>query len=186
VPARNNPIPDPEYITETVNGTLYPLAAPHGGGLLLVIGVPDPNWLAAHALPAPADPDSGAPPPITATYSGPITLRYGIPHLIPPGETLIPGLLAGERGGFMTGREAWDYMQARFQMFPRADVVGIKPDGRAVQVFLRELDLGAPVQVYAYPDPATLTPLGRVNGVWRAADAPDLPEFLALYGRLLG
>src|SRR5258706_14563193 len=97
-------IPDPDYIAEAINGSVYVLP----GGTILVIGTPSPELSAQHPV-----------------LFGDITLRFGLTLLVPSGDVLIPGLLAAEKGGILTGREAWDFLQRQFQMHPRADVVGI-------------------------------------------------------------
>ncbi len=152
-------IPDPEYITETVTGALYDLP----GGLTLVLG---------------------APPPALAGFAprcvGSLVLRYGIALQTPPARSIIPGLFVAERGGILTGREAWDYMLQTFQMHPRADVVGVDSDGAPAQVFLRELDFGAPIRVYVYESLHATQPLGQVLYLIASADAAP-PELLTKY-----
>ncbi len=152
-------IPDPEYIAEIVTGALYDLP----GGLTLVLGAPPPA-LAGFA----------------PCHIGELTLRYGIAFQTPPARSIIPGLFVAERGGMLTGREAWDFLLQTFQMHPRADVVGIDSEGAPAQVFLRELDFGAPVRVYVYETLHATKPLGQVRHLIASAGAVP-PELLAKY-----
>jgi hypothetical protein len=153
-------IPDPEYIYELVDGAVYQLP---GGTVLVVSGTP--NQLAGDK-------------PI---LSGEIILRYGIVTLSPPGEVVIPGLFAAEKGGFLVGREAWDYLQRNFQTHPRADVVGVRPDGSQVQKLLRELDFGVPVRVYAYASHEDVQPVAELIAIGYAEEPVEIPELLSQY-----
>jgi hypothetical protein len=150
-------IPNPEYFSERVNGVLIAVE----GGLALVAGQ-DVN----------ADP----------VYRGEIVLRYGIAFQAPAHPPIIPGLFVSEKGAALVGREAWDTMETRFQMFPRADIVGVSPDGTPRQVFLRELDFGVSPRVFAYAPDDKL--LGEVIALVGSGDAAgSVPELLAKYAR---
>lgn len=169
---RHTSIPEPEYITETVEGAVFDLP----GGAVLVVG---------------AVPEALASRPARAR--GTLILRYGIPMNSPVAEPVIPGLMVGERGGALVGREAWEFMMNRFQMFPRADVVGFRPGGAEAQVFLRELDFGAQVRVYVFESTEARKALAEVTALFRGEGVPELPEMLTRHlptlpdaARLLG
>jgi hypothetical protein len=150
--------PDPDYFYDTISGTIYKEDSRH--------------TLAVGDLALPGE----------ALARGTFALRYAVPTLNPPVRWLVPGLLAGERGGAFVGRKAWDYMQDRWEHHPRADVIGIDPAGEKQTYFLKELDLAARVRVYAYPDPAATTPLCIVDAL-AAPDDAELPELVARYMR---
>ncbi|MCC7452396.1 MAG: hypothetical protein IT324_33655 [Anaerolineae bacterium] len=153
-------IPDPEYITDTVEGAVYRLP----GGTALVVGdVPE-------ALTG-----------LTPILKGSITVRYGLAFLTPPSDSLIPGLFAAEKGGMLVGREAWDYIQQHFQMHPRADILGLRSNGQQAQVFLRELDFGVPVRVLIYDRLAATTPVATADALIMDNGAPALPDLLTQY-----
>lgn len=153
-------IPSPEYISESVEGAVYDLPA----ATALLLGTP-PALLAAY----------------TPRLQGMLTLRYGIPCLTPATDAIVPGLMVGEKGGTLTGREAWDYMLRRFQMHPRADIIGVRSNGQTAQVWLRELDFGAAIKVFVYASPQTMTPTVAVTALVIGMDANPLPELLAQY-----
>jgi hypothetical protein len=153
-------IPDPELVGESVNGAIFDLPA----GAALVVGA-IPLALAGQ----------------TPLYNGSLTIRYAISLLVPATAALIPGLLAGEKGGILLGREAWDYIQNHFQVHPRADVVGIRLDGSQAQVLIRELDFGVPVRVAAYISPESTTPIKELTSLIIGENAPELPELLTKY-----
>src|SRR5258708_3944178 len=137
-------IPDPEFFHDSVEGTVYELP----GGMLIAIGTP-PASLAE----------------VPPMLSGSLVVRYGLSLLSPPGEIIVPGLFAAEKGGMLVGREAWDYLQNNFQVHPRADVVGVRFDGKPVQVYVRELDFGVPVHVLIYENEQASSPAGEANGL---------------------
>lgn len=156
-------IPAQEFVSEAVTGAIFRQAATY----TLVVGLDD---LVGDLI-----------------IRGEVILRYGLPTLRPPIRYIIPGLFAGERGGTMVGRQAWRYMQARWEHHPRADVFGVAPDGTPVNYFLKELDLSVPIRVFAYPNPnlAAMVALCPVDSL-RAAPEVTLPELLrASLGRQL-
>ncbi|HVO43385.1 MAG TPA: hypothetical protein VMT34_12210 [Aggregatilineales bacterium] len=151
-------VPAPELIGETLVGQVFSLR----DTAILVVGDP-PSLLTGQPL----------------LFAGSLIARYAIPMYAPATDAVIPGLLVGERGGFLVGREAWTFIQTKFQLFPRADVVGRHLDGSDAQVFLRELDLARPVRVLVYdarqPDSA---PVAEVSGLIVGTGAPELPALL--------
>ncbi len=153
-------IPSPELVGEPIDGAVYALPS----GNVLVVGEV-PEGLA------------GRPP----LHGGALIIRYALPLLQPPSDAVIPGLFAAEKGGMLVGREAWDYIQRQFQVHPRADVVGLGVNGKQMQVFLREVDLGAPVRVLVYENAEATTPAAEIGALLIGADALPLPDLLARY-----
>jgi hypothetical protein len=153
-------IPTPELIGEAIDGAVYNLP----GGKTLVVG--------------------GAPSALSdqqPILRGALVARYALPLLQPPTDAVIPGLFAAEKGGMLVGREAWDYIQEHFQMHPRADIVGLHPNGTQAQVFLRELDFGAPVRVLLYDGPTATVPGAEAQALYMGDNAPPLPDLLSKY-----
>ncbi len=107
---------------------------------------------------------------------GDITLRYGIEMLHAP-HAIVPGLFETERGAILTGRAAWDYLWSKFQLYPRAEVIGVQEDGQEVTVLMRELDFGEPAQVLAYPDEVAARAVGRIKRL-HAPEGAALPALL--------
>jgi hypothetical protein len=151
--------PTPELIGEAINGAVYDLP----GGTTLVVGT-IPSELAE----------------LKPRLSGSLIARYAIPLLDPPTDAVIPGLIAGERGGILVGQEAWDYIQKHFQVHPRADVVGLHLDGSPAQHFLREVDLGATVRVLIYDSETATVAAAEVTALIANENEP-LPELLIRY-----
>jgi hypothetical protein len=159
------PLPEAEYIHEIVIGAVYALP----NAVTLIVGEPDLTQRRALE-------------PYSPLLSGEIVLRYGIPLLIPESATLIPGLFVSERGAVLTGREAWEFTNKSFSLFPRADVRGIYVPGGAVkEVFLRELDYAAGPRVLAYESfDLSFTP-SVIAQVAVATASTELPELLQRY-----
>lgn len=144
----------PEYFAEQVIGTIW--RREETAGLTI----------------APLSPPAG----VDILLEGEIVLRYGIAMLYTP-HALVPGLFETERGAMMVGREAWDYIWQKFQLYPRAEVMGVQDDGQEVTVLMRELDFGEPPQVLAYRDEVA----ARAAATLQQLDAPvgvELPELL--------
>jgi hypothetical protein len=160
-------IPAPDYFHESIDGAIYDL--PRGN--TLVIGTP-PDTLIG----------------IAPILSGHLALRYGLPLLAPSIEAVIPGLFVAERGGVLTGREAWDYIMSNFQMHPRADIIGVNSKGTTKQVLLRELDFGLPVRIFAYPDESIariVQPAIELTAVLADGTVPRLPDLASRYLALI-
>ena len=154
------PIPSPEQVGESLDGAIYDLPR----GTALVIGAVPPALAARQPV-----------------AMGALTVRYAMPFIVPTTEAVIPGLFAAEKGGILVGREAWDFIQGHFQVHPRADVIGLRPDGQQAQVFLRELDFGAPVRVLAYDSPDATRPCAELSALVIGVGAPAVPDLLAQY-----
>jgi hypothetical protein len=149
-------MPPPEYINEPVDGTLVE----YEGKPALLIRIDFP----------------GAP----VIARGPFVVRYAVSMLFPPTQAVVPGLFLAERGGLLLGREAWNYLQTRFQMHPRADIVGLFLDGSRAEVRLKDLDFGTAVRVFAYRTPADTIPISEIRTLI-APNTEGLPELLLRY-----
>lgn len=154
-------IPSPELIGETLEGAVYDVS----GRMILLLGAPPAAWTGRSPL-----------------LHGSLTVRYALPLVTPPSDAVIPGLFAAEKGGILVGREAWDYIQEHFQIHPRADVIGKRPDGSDIQVFLREVDLGRDVRVFVFTSPEAAQPACEVTGLVVGTGAPaPTPALLSKY-----
>lgn len=144
----------PEYFADTVAGVVWRKAGVAG--------------LTLAPLSPPADAE--------ILLEGTIVLRYAIEMLHAP-YAIVPGLFETERGAILVGREAWDYLWAKFQLYPRAEVIGVQDNGQEVTVLMRELDFGERPQVLAYPDDLTAS----ATAIIKRLDAPhsmELPDLL--------
>jgi hypothetical protein len=114
--------------------------------------------------------------------NGLLTLRYAIPYLGKSHLSIIPAHLIAERGGELNGWQAWDFIYQRFELHPRAEVFGVRSDGTTDQCFLRILDIGEPIRIYAYEHAHSAHPLAQVTKVIAAeTDRAGIPERLSLY-----
>ena len=125
-------------------------------------------------------------PPDDATIilSGDITLRYGILLLKTPKYQIVPGYFETENGAVRIGRAAWDIIWKKFQLYPRADVIGLRNDGKSLHVLMRDLDFGESGKVLAYADENSEESLGMIQEFNIPPDA-DLPQLLAGYAKNL-
>ncbi|MEP7284430.1 MAG: hypothetical protein ABI947_01520 [Chloroflexota bacterium] len=60
-------------------------------------------------------------------------------------------------------------------------MLGIRTDGQQQDIFVRDLDFGQPVRVFAYPTLDETTPTAELIGQVIGSDAPPLPELLSRY-----
>jgi len=154
-------VPEPVYIQDHLTGTLVALTNQTGAALYLALDPPSDSRVLAR---------------------GALVIRYALPFIAPPSKAIVPGLFISERGGMLVGRECWDYLQTRFQMHPRADVIGLAINGSQVQALVRELDFGAAVRILAYAHPPDVVPLAEVERLYTADSLVDgLPELLKRY-----
>lgn len=108
-------------------------------------------------------------------------VRYGVQLLGKPHQALIPGLLALDYGEMLTGEAAWEFLLKRSNLHPRADVVGYRDDGTDEMLPVKWLDIVAPIQVFVYPDAASVIPQARVLALL----TPDDADISAVPARLL-
>lgn len=100
-----------------------------------------------------------------------VVLRYGVRLLEKPFQSIVPGLIALERGELLTGVTAWDFLFKRSNLFPRAEVFGYRDDGKDDMLTVKRLDLAITPKVLAYPDDSATVPLAEVSALIGDADA---------------
>lgn len=113
--------------------------------------------------------------------SGILTIRFFIPLLYEPHLALNPGYVLAERGGELFGWQAWDFCFKRFELHPRADITGLRSDGIEDTLFLKTLDIAAPIRVFAYASPSAVTPLRHVGKLKILDSQIEVPERLMQY-----
>ena len=67
---------------------------------------------------------------------------------------IIPSVLLDDWGKEIKGLGLYEWVQEHGLRFPRAELFGASPDGQSVQYFLRDMELFAPIVVYAAEDKA--------------------------------
>src|SRR5690606_665860 len=102
-----------------------------------------------------------------------VVIRYGGRLLGKPFLSIVPGLIALERGEMMTGETAWDFLLKRSQLFPRAEVYGYSNEGKDEMKTVKWFDLALTPMVLAYADDSATTPLAEVSAL--VGDAGDFP-----------
>ena len=102
-----------------------------------------------------------------------VVLRYGARLLGKPFLSIVPGLIALERGEMMTGETAWDFLLKRSQLFPRAEVYGYTNEGKDEMKTVKWFDLALPPMVLAYADASATVPLAEVSALGGNTD--DFP-----------
>lgn len=114
--------------------------------------------------------------PATIIHSGDLILRYGVDLLVSP-HAFIPGYFETENGAVFTGEAAWDFIWAKFQLYPRAEVLGMRQDGLQTDYLMRDLDFGEGRKVLAYADESSPKSLGTIAQL-RLADMNTCPPRL--------
>ena len=84
---------------------------------------------------------------LTADAPSGVCLRYAYPRLYSR-EPFFPTMTADDWGTLYRGMNAVDWLIASGPMYPRSDVMGLRPDATADQLFLKELDLAVPPMIY--------------------------------------
>ncbi|KXK16964.1 MAG: hypothetical protein UZ15_CFX003002551 [Chloroflexi bacterium OLB15] len=113
--------------------------------------------------------------PISA--NGKFALRYGIRYLGKPHLAIIPELVAIDYGQMLNGEPAWDFLIKRSNIYPRAEVFGLRSDGKDDMTYVKNLDLAMPVMVLAFTDQRPAAPLGSINALI-CAQPDSMPERL--------
>jgi hypothetical protein len=111
---------------------------------------------------------------------GTLIIRYGLRYLEKPHLSIVPGLLVLDYGDMLTGEEAWDFIQKRSNLHPRAEVFGYRNDGVDDSVAVKGLDLALTPEVLVYTAAADTTPAARPTALIAPSDA-ELPQRLAAY-----
>ncbi|MDZ4766711.1 MAG: hypothetical protein SGI73_19400 [Chloroflexota bacterium] len=101
------------------------------------------------------------PPNARLLHRGALIVRYGIRYLGKPYLAVVPGLVALDYGELLNGEAAWTFITKRSNLYPRADVVGFRSDGRDEMITVKNLDLALPFQVLVYSDARATTPIAR-------------------------
>ena len=109
------------------------------------------------------------PPADTDVVARGVVIRYGARLLGKPFLSIVPGLIALERGEMMTGETAWEFLLKRSQLFPRAEVYGYTNEGKDEMKTVKWFDLALPPMVLAYADEAATAPLAEVSALVGAA-----------------
>jgi hypothetical protein len=114
---------------------------------------------------------------------GPDAAAFGEPLFGPPaflrpayrlydgGNYLLPAEAIDDIGQRFRGLEALAWIEARGDLFPRADVIGVLPSGQPKSAFMKEIDL-ADLAVYAAPGDGG-RPLLRLALALEARAVPD-------------
>lgn len=110
----------------------------------------------------------------TVLLQNPILLRFAIPMLGPSHLSVIPAIFVAERGAMLYAWQAWNFIMSNYQLYPRAEILGLQNDGETVQVFMRELDFGAKVRVLAYRTPEERQALAQVSHLLATVSVPNL------------
>ena len=108
-----------------------------------------------------------------------VVIRYGARLLGKPFLSIVPGLIALERGEMMTGETAWEFLLKRSQLFPRAEVYGYTNEGKDEMKTVKWFDLALPPMVLAYADESATVPLAEVSAL--AGAAGDFPARVVEY-----
>jgi hypothetical protein len=85
-----------------------------------------------------------------AIARGKLTVRYGITYFGKPHLSIVPDLVVADYGELLNGEAAWKFLMQRGHLYPRADVCGLRNDGREDMVAIKQLDLDYPVAVFVY------------------------------------
>lgn len=107
-----------------------------------------------------------APAPISEysiLHQGEMIIRYGITFLGKPHHSIVPAILALDYGEFKTGEDAWQFIFKRSNLYPRADVVGYRNDGKDEMAVIKSLDLEFPLHVLVYEKLEATKPIARVR-----------------------
>lgn len=104
-------------------------------------------------------------------------IRYGIPLLGTPHIALVPAWYVTDRGAVLRNWQAWQFLRANYQQYPRAEIFGVLSNGKSSQTFIRELDFTLPLHVFLYDSLPDLKPIVRITRLHIAANA-QVPTLL--------
>lgn len=113
-------------------------------------------------------------PAMTIIHQGEMVIRYGVQYLMKP-HSIVPGLIAAEYGDMLTGEEAWHFLLKRSNLYPRADVLGYRDDGKDDMTPIKSLDLMHPMDILIYENDEATVPLVKISAII-APDADVVPE----------
>lgn len=83
---------------------------------------------------------------------------------------IVPAVLLDDWGKQIKGLALYEWVAEYGWRFPRAELFGVSPHGEAVQYFLRDMELLAPLIVYAAADKSLLI------GDWLPVQAVLIPD----------
>jgi hypothetical protein len=139
------------------------------------------NAQGAHLLALDPQPDA------EVMHAGTLIIRYGIRYLGKAHLSIVPGLVALDYGDVLNGEPAWDFLIRRSNLYPRAEVFGLRSDGRDDMVVVKNLDLALPPEVLAFAREDDTNPLARpiaLIGEDVSAAAPRIRAHLPHYETL--
>ena len=110
--------------------------------------------------------------------AGEFFVRYGIPYFFKRDLTVVPDLLALDRGATLSGEAAWQFLMHSSHLYPRSDLIGIRSDGMDEMTPFKQLDFDSPYTVFAYADAGDEQPAAELAALITASPS-DYP------GRLL-
>lgn len=94
-----------------------------------------------------------------------VVIRYGVRYLEKHFLSLVPGLIALERGELFTGEDALDFVVKRSNLYPRTEVYGYRSDGADEMKTVKWLDVAEPLMVLAYANAAATSPVAEIDGL---------------------
>jgi hypothetical protein len=94
-----------------------------------------------------------------------VVIRYGVRYLEKHFLSVVPGLIALERGELFTGEDALDFLVKRSNLYPRTEVYGYRSDGADEMKTVKWLDVAEPLMVLAYANDAATSPVAEVDGL---------------------
>lgn len=105
-------------------------------------------------------------------HGGSLMLRYGLPFLYKRDNFLIEWVYDDFRREY-TGEAALDFIRRKGERFPRADVGGwLVSTGKPQELFLKQLDIAAGLQAFAYRGQSVDALIARIDTVvWVDASA---------------
>jgi len=94
-----------------------------------------------------------------------VVIRYGVRYLEKHFLSLVPGLIALERGEMFTGEDALDFVVKRSNLYPRTEVYGYSSDGADEMKTVKWLDVAEPLMVLAYASATDASPVAVIDGL---------------------
>jgi len=123
-----------------------------------------------------------SPQPLDSTVQiaeGEFVVRYGITYLGKSHYSIVPNLVVVDYGEMMVGEEAWIFLTERSNLYPRADVIGYRNDGKDEMLVVKELDFAIPFDVLAYATTDETEPIAKLSVL--IAPTAETPERLMKY-----
>lgn len=106
-----------------------------------------------------------SPAPVASTVEvarGNFVVRYGVTYLGKPHYSIVPDLVVADYGDMLVGEDAWIFLIKQSNLYPRADVLGYRNDGRDEMIVVKELDFAIPFDVLAFADADAKIPLAKL------------------------